>query len=927
MPETHRTYYETRETLEVALALLELGYNPFPCGNPISKKKLPNLSDAAIKALKAPRVTGTGAMLEQVYNVVPTPDSVTALPFPSFLTSVAANSLIVIDLDSRHAGFTDALEACLLSLPHYGTQSTMSHGRHFVARLPDGVKASSGTVRWHGQTVGETRAGNAYICVYQPETFNAVADLPEFDPDELPDGLTLTNTGMGELVGKAAPQVAQQAVDGALGTLEALMLSTAPQSRHETLCAVLNVAYRLGVLDGAIEILASDAVRGVWCSDGSRDARGWKAEIGRWAGSVKDRAGKGYGMPYLKTQGFDVAEVAVLLSSVKRSSSSELPEIQVNGRFVRDISDDAVSALNAANEPPTLFLRGGALVRVTPAIELKAEPLTNISLKSVLERVANFVKVEPRAVKDADGNAVKDNAGRALTEETGTPARVPHDLPNDILSQPVLPFPKLEALARSPIYAPSGDLVMSNGFDPSTGFYLQLEGLQGLRCDMPLSEARALLLDDCLHDFPFADPRAGRAHAVALMLQPFVRNMIQGATPLYLIEAPTRGTGKGLLSDVVNIIAAGDVAAVMHLPRDGAELEKRITAALLDGARVLMLDNVTTLEGDALAAVLTARMWQGRILGRSQVVRVPNDATWIATGNNVTLDDDMPRRIIPIRLDPQMERPETRAGFKHDDLRAWVKEHRAVLVSACLSIVEAWRAAGSPHGTERLGTYEAWCGVVGGILKVAGIGGLLEGRDYLHTDSNQEPEEWGAVLKALHLERGGLSFQARDLLTVAKKQTALMDYWGGASDLGGLQRIGRAMTKSRDRVFAGYRLQAAGSDGHTKSNTYRVIRTSDNPNKTPQTPQSENPAVSDSLELAGFSFGNPAEPRRNPAETPQGQTLELRGLMETPQKPRRNPASLDSVPDKSVGGLRGLRGLFPVVATSENTAGMLEGEL
>ncbi len=860
---TH-TYYKTQKTIEIALSMLELGYNPFPCGKPTGPKAFKLMTHDQVRALKTPLLTGKGTMLEKVYNITPTPDSVTALPFPSFLTGVAANNLIVIDLDSSHAGFVDALEACQLAFPHYGTQSTMSHGRHFIARLPDGVKASNGTVCWNGQIVGETRAGNAYICVYQPEMFKPLTDLPEFDPDELPDGLTLTNTGMGELVGKAAPHVAQQAVDGALGTLETLILSTAPQSRHETLCAVLNVAHRLGVLDGAIEILESDAVRGVWCSDGSRTAGAWKAEISRWADSVRDRAGKGYGLPYLKAQGFDVAAVAAVFKSVKRSSKSALPEIPIVERFLREISDDAINALIAANDPPTLFLRGEALVRVTPAIDLKAEPLTTISLKSILERVADFVKITDVAVEGLDGKPLKGADGKAVTEEISAPARVPHDLPGDILSQPVLPFPKLEALARSPIYAPSGDLVMADGFDSSTGFYLQLEGLQGLRCDLPLHEARALLLDDCLHDFPFADTRAGRAHAVALILQPFVRNMIQGATPLYLIEAPTRGTGKGLLSDVVNIIAAGDVAGVMHLPRDGAELEKRITAALLDGARVLMLDNVTTLEGDALAAVLTARMWQGRILGRSQMVLVPNDATWIATGNNVTLDDDMPRRIIPIRLDPEMERPETRAGFKHDDLRAWVREQRATLVSACLSIVEAWKAAGSPQGTERLGTYEAWCGVMGGILRVAGIEGLLEGRDYLHTDSNQEPEEWGVVLKALYLEHAPLSFSARDLLTVAKKHSALMDYWGGASDLGGLQRIGRAMTKNRDRVFAGYRLRAAGSDGHTKSNTYRVT-TADNSNKTPQTPQSEKRAVTDDIESAGFSF-------RNPAETPQALT-------------------------------------------------------
>ena len=49
---------------------------------------------------------------------------------------------------------------------------------------------------------------------------------------------------------------------------------------------------------------------------------------------------------------------------------------------------------------------------------------------------------------------------------------------------------------------------------------------------------------------------------------------------------------------------------------------------------------------------LTATQWRGRRLGKSEIVDVPNDATWVATGNNVELSDEIARRTIPIRLDP-----------------------------------------------------------------------------------------------------------------------------------------------------------------------------------------------------------------------------------------------------------------------------------
>jgi hypothetical protein len=51
---------------------------------------------------------------------------------------------------------------------------------------------------------------------------------------------------------------------------------------------------------------------------------------------------------------------------------------------------------------------------------------------------------------------------------------------------------------------------------------------------------------ELLGDFGFAS-EADRAHAIALGLLPLVRGWIEGSTPLHLIEAPLRGTGKTLL--------------------------------------------------------------------------------------------------------------------------------------------------------------------------------------------------------------------------------------------------------------------------------------------------------------------------------------------------------------------------------------------
>jgi hypothetical protein len=66
------------------------------------------------------------------------------------------------------------------------------------------------------------------------------------------------------------------------------------------------------------------------------------------------------------------------------------------------------------------------------------------------------------------------------------------------------------------------------------------------RCEYPtageIAAARGLIVDDLLGEFPFTSP-AERAHAVALLLLGFLRAMIDGPTPLHLIEKPAPGTG------------------------------------------------------------------------------------------------------------------------------------------------------------------------------------------------------------------------------------------------------------------------------------------------------------------------------------------------------------------------------------------------
>jgi hypothetical protein len=386
------------------------------------------------------------------------------------------------------------------------------------------------------------------------------------------------------------------------------------------------------------------------------------------------------------------------------------------------------------------------------------------------------------------------------------------------------------------VVLPDGRLLAEEGYDPENGLLLRLGGLDGIRTDMSIQEAHMWLFDELLGDFPFVD-EASRAHTLALILQPFVRPLIKGPTPLSLIDAPTRGTGKGLLADITCLIATGQKADVMTLVQgNGEEPEKRITALLLAGAQWVLIDNATSLVSAPLAAVLTTTRWRGRRLGKSEMVDVPNDATWVATGNNVELSDEMARRTIPIRLDPGVERPEERADFNHPELLKWASEHRARLVSACLSLVRAWLDTGQPEGQTTLGSYESWARVMGGVLGVSGVPGFLSGRERLYTEADRETADWRALCEVWWSTYAIHSVTAKDVFEVAKVHGLLLSLWGGRKDLAAQQRFGHALASMCDRVFGSFRVRSAGRDSRTGNAAYRLESIRDG-NKTPETPE------------------------------------------------------------------------------------------
>jgi hypothetical protein len=274
----------------------------------------------------------------------------------------------------------------------------------------------------------------------------------------------------------------------------------------------------------------------------------------------------------------------------------------------------------------------------------------------------------------------------------------------------------LAGVVESPTLRPDGTVLQEAGYDESTGLLYRPSAHYPPLPQCPTREharqAAGLLLS-LVDEFPFV---AGHQTVwLAAILTMLGKPAVNGPCPMFLFEAPSPGSGKTLLAELVGLITTGREAPVSELPGDNEEVRKAIASILLEGERVVLFDNATGTFGcQALDAALTGTTYKARILGKTE--RTPEltiDTVFMATGNNVSLRGDTPRRVIPCRIVPTDEDPAQRKDFRIPDLKAHVRQHRPELVVAALTILLAHAQAGRPAADlVPFGSFEAWSTVV-----------------------------------------------------------------------------------------------------------------------------------------------------------------------------------------------------------------------
>jgi putative DNA primase/helicase len=291
----------------------------------------------------------------------------------------------------------------------------------------------------------------------------------------------------------------------------------------------------------------------------------------------------------------------------------------------------------------------------------------------------------------------------------------------------------LKGVCTSPILGPDGGIRIANGYDAASRLWCH--GVDGVRVVDHPSEEEALAalhtLREAFRTFPFADstllrsedglevvdldepPQHDESAFLVGMMTAVCRPSLELAPGLLLYAADTSGagSGKGLLARAICSVAFGFKPRAFPPGKDRDELDKRLTAELIEAAPAIFIDNVnaTVLRLDTLAAALTESPCRVRPLGISRMVEINSSCFVVLTGNGLQLSEDLARRFICCRLDARCEDPESRTfppGFLEQ-----IAACRAELLGALLTI---WRwgrrqdAVGNLMRGKALGSYETW---------------------------------------------------------------------------------------------------------------------------------------------------------------------------------------------------------------------------
>lgn len=338
----------------------------------------------------------------------------------------------------------------------------------------------------------------------------------------------------------------------------------------------------------------------------------------------------------------------------------------------------------------------GAVAR--PAGALLTPPVTPARLVELAMERKSFVRQDLRTETGWRPAALPDKYTRTLIERKGN-WRWIH---------------ALRGIAEHPIMREDGSIAQASGFDPASGYLIDLGSTKFPEIpDTPTraqAEQALELFKDLLSEFRYSTPAAFGVH-VAAFLTPYACAAIR-TRPLFGYSAPAQGIGKTYAAQLPGYLATGREPHITPPPDSPEEFGKLLLAILLEGDAYALIDNIEQpLRSAKLSGAITSGFYRDRVLGVTGTVAIPNACTFAATGVNLCFAGDLARRVVECSLQDRGDEPPDERRFTSSPHEVLL-ERRPEFVAAALTILRWWHVSRIDLGVAEFASFKAWSRVV-----------------------------------------------------------------------------------------------------------------------------------------------------------------------------------------------------------------------
>jgi len=299
------------------------------------------------------------------------------------------------------------------------------------------------------------------------------------------------------------------------------------------------------------------------------------------------------------------------------------------------------------------------------------------------------------------------------------------------------------------------------GYDERFNSWLPHDAPEITNPDMTLDEAKKII-DFLFAEFCFKDKNKDKTNAIAALLTPFLRGIFSKfnvRTPVFFYVANRERSGKDYCAGITSIVYEGEVFEEAPISTsenakssNTEEFRKKVLAAMMNGKkRMHFSNNKGYINNAVFESIITAPVWNDRILGKSTNITFDNELDFTLSGNvGIGYTPDFANRCKFIRLFLDIEDANARK-FKNPTLHDYVKNNRNKILSALFVLVNNWIKKGRPSGSLPFTSFPEWAKICGGVMEAAGYDNPCEpDKELLALNGDSETQDMKALFEVCY---------------------------------------------------------------------------------------------------------------------------------------------------------------------------------